>query len=362
MTTPIEFEDIRPYNAEEIPQVVGELAQDPLFKEAVSKVFPIPFEEIIAKALQCKSLLEIQKTFIYAFLKDILNRLSEGIDMQADCLDKSGNYTFVSNHRDIVLDAALLSEMMVDNGFDKTAELCAGDNLLATPWIKKAVRLCKGIVVKRGLGFREQLTCSKTLSNYIHYVITEKKDNVWIAQREGRAKDSNDFTQESILKMLSMGGGKNVRENLKELNIVPLTISYEFDPCDFLSMNTGIFGYKGHIHYQTGSSISKWIDELPQDIQKNDFFVAVTRHIDHVIHSNYRLYANNYIASDMLKEESRFASLYNDTEKKRFEDYLQKQVSRINIPDADHTFLIRKMLEMYANPLYNYLKAAEQEH
>lgn len=385
MTTPIEFEDIRPYNAEEIPQVVGELAQDSQFKEAVSKVFPYPFEAIIAKALQCKSLLEIQKTFIYAFLKDILNRLSEGIDMQADCLDKSGNYTFVSNHRDIVLDAALLSEMMVDNGFDKTAELCAGDNLLATPWIKKAVRLCKGIVVKRGLGFREQLTCSKTLSNYIHYVITEKKDNVWIAQREGRAKDSNDFTQESILKMLSMGGGKSVRENLKELNIVPLTISYEFDPCDFLkaqefqlkrdipgykktreddvlSMNTGIFGYKGHIHYQTGSSINKWIDELPQDIQKNDFFVAVTHHIDHVIHSNYRLYANNYIASDMLKEESRFSNLYNEKEKKRFEDYLQKQVSRINIPDADHTFLIRKMLEMYANPLYNYLKAAEQKH
>lgn len=385
MTTPIEFEDIRPYNAEEIPQVVNELAQDPQFKESILTVFPGPFEAIIARALQCKSLLEVQKTFIYSFLKNILSKLSDGIDMQADCLDREGNYTFISNHRDIVLDAALLSEMMVDIGFSKTAELCTGDNLLTTPWIKKVVRLCKGIVVKRGLGLREQLNCSKTLSRYIHYVITVKRDNVWIAQREGRAKDSNDFTQESILKMLSMGGDGNIYDNIRELNIVPLAISYEFDPCDFLkarefqlkrdipgykktrdedvnSMETGMFGYKGHIHYQAGAPINEWIETLPKDMPKNDFFAAITQHIDHVIHSNYRLYANNYIASDMLKEDDRFVHLYNETEKKRFEDYLQQQIGRIDIPDADHTFLKKKILEMYANPLYNYLKAAEQKH
>ena len=235
MTTPAEFDDIRPYNPDEIPSVVNELAQDPLFKEAISLALPdMPFEAVIATARQCKSLLDIQKTFVYSFLKNILAKLSDGIDMQADYLNRNENFLFISNHRDIVLDAALLSEMMVDNGFTKTAELCTGDNLLIVPWIKKLVRLNKGIIVKRALGLREQLVSSKELSRYIHFVITQKHDNVWIAQREGRAKDSNDMTQESIIKMLSMGGTGSIKESLSDLNIVPLTISYEFDPCDFL--------------------------------------------------------------------------------------------------------------------------------
>ncbi len=384
MTTPAEFDDIRPYNPEEIPSVVNELANDPLFKDAITQALPdIPFEAIIAKAKQCKSLLEIQKTFVYSFLKNLLAKLSEGIDMQADSLDRNENFIFISNHRDIVLDAALLSEMMVDNGFSKTAELCTGDNLLIVPWIKKLVRLNKGIIVKRALGLREQLVSSKELSQYIHYVITQKHDNVWIAQREGRAKDSNDMTQESIIKMLSMGGTGNPKESIMELNIVPLAISYEFDPCDFLkaqefqlkrdtpdykktrdddifSMKTGMFGYKGHIHYQAGESLNKWLECIPDDTPKNEFFTRIAHRIDHIIHSNYRIYANNYIAADMLKGEDNFKNLYSTEEKERFCQYLQTQLNRITLPQPDYTFLKQKMLEMYANPLYNHLKAKEQ--
>lgn len=385
MTTPSEFDDIRPYDPEEISQVVDELSQDPMFKEAITLAIPqVPFEAIIAKAKQCKTLLEIQKTFVYSFLKNLLAKASDGMEMQADFLDRKYNYTFISNHRDIVLDSAFLCENMVDIGFENTAEVCTGDNLLVVPWIKKVVRLNKGIIVKRALGIREQLVASKELSSYIHYVINQKKDNVWIAQREGRAKDSNDRTQESIIKMLNMGGKGTMQENIKNINIVPLAISYEFDPCDFLkakeyqlkrdnphykktsaddvnSMNIGMFGYKGRIHYQAGACINEWIDSLPADISKNDFFTAVAEHIDHIIHSNYRLFANNYIASDKLRQEERFKNLYTPEEEKRFEDYLQSQLQRIDLPEPDHTFLTQKMLEMYANPLYNYLSAAEQK-
>ena len=381
MTTPAEFDDIRPYNPDEIPSVVNELAQDPLFKEAISLALPdMPFEAVIATARQCKSLLDIQKTFVYSFLKNILAKLSDGIDMQADYLNRNENFLFISNHRDIVLDAALLSEMMVDNGFTKTAELCTGDNLLIVPWIKKLVRLNKGIIVKRALGLREQLVSSKELSRYIHFVITQKHDNVWIAQREGRAKDSNDMTQESIIKMLSMGGTGSIKESLSDLNIVPLTISYEFDPCDFLkarefqlkrdnpdykktrdddifSMKTGLFGYKGHIHYQAGASLNDWLETIPENTPKNEFFDLIAHRIDHVIHSNYRMYANNYIASDLLTGEEQFIHMYSSAEKERFTQYLQKQLQRIQLQEPDFAFLKHKILEMYANPLYNFLKA-----
>ncbi len=381
MTTPAEFDDIRPYNPDEIPSVVNELAQDPLFKEAISLALPdMPFEAVIATARQCKSLLDIQKTFVYSFLKNILAKLSDGIDMQADYLNRNENFLFISNHRDIVLDAALLSEMMVDNGFTKTAELCTGDNLLIVPWIKKLVRLNKGIIVKRALGLREQLVSSKELSRYIHFVITQKHDNVWIAQREGRAKDSNDMTQESIIKMLSMGGTGSIKESLSDLNIVPLTISYEFDPCDFLkarefqlkrdnpdykktrdddifSMKIGLFGYKGHIHYQAGASLNDWLETIPENTPKNEFFDLIAHRIDHVIHSNYRMYANNYIASDLLTGEEQFIHMYSSAEKERFTQYLQKQLQRIQLQEPDFAFLKHKILEMYANPLYNYLKA-----
>ena len=180
-----------------------------------------------------------------------------------------------------------------------------------------------------------------------------------------------------------MGGTGNPKESIMELNIVPLAISYEFDPCDFLkaqefqlkrdtpdykktrdddifSMKTGMFGYKGHIHYQAGESLNKWLECIPDDTPKNEFFTRIAHRIDHIIHSNYRIYANNYIAADMLKGEDNFKNLYSTEEKERFCQYLQTQLNRITLPQPDYTFLKQKMLEMYANPLYNHLKAKEQ--
>ena len=385
MQTPEEFSDIRPYESEEIGQVFDELAVDPQFREAMSQALPqVPFDAIIAKGKSCKTLLEFQLAFDYPFLKQLLQSTSTGIDFTPGDLDRQGSYTFVSNHRDIVLDSALLCLQLVDAGFRTTAEIAIGNNLLVYPWIKHIVRLNKSFIVKRAPGLREQLTCSRQLSGYLHYALSQKHENIWIAQREGRAKDANDRTQQSILKMMAMRGeGNSIREHLMQLHIVPLAISYEYDPCDCLkakefqqkrdnanykktqqndliNMRTGIFGFKGRIHYQASACLDTWLAQQPDSITNNELFEATAKHIDHAIHSNYRLYANNYIAYDKLKGGSRFAQLYTDEELHHFEDYLSGQIARIDLPSPDHDFLQHKLLEMYANPLINYLAAAEQ--
>lgn len=383
MTIPSQFDDIRPYTSEEMPAVLDALEKDPQFRTVVAALIPdTPFEAIMAKAHTCKTPLDFQKMFPYHLLGTNMQRHTDGTDMDAESLDKTRKYTFVSNHRDIVLDSAYLSKLLLDCGFKNTVEIAIGDNLLASPWIKNIVRLNKSFIVKRSLTLRQQLMASKQLSDYIHFAISQKEENVWIAQREGRAKDSNDCTQLSILKMMALGGEGQIVDRLKQLHIVPLSISYEFDPCDFLkakelqqkrdnpgfhktreddvfSMQTGILGYKGHVHYQAAACIDDWLDKLPADLSKNDLFAVVATHIDHEIHSHYRLYANNYIAYDRLTESSRFDTLYTETEKKRFDDYLVHQISKIDLPRADHDYLQHMLLTMYANPLINYLKAAE---
>ena len=216
---------------------------------------------------QCRTNLEFQKAFCYEFLHNLLAKASLGIDFDCQNIDLKCRYTFVSNHRDIVLDSALLHVELIDAGSDTTTEIAIGDNLLKLPWVKDIVRLNKSFIVERSLPMRQMLMASKRLSDYMHFVIAEKNDNIWIAQREGRAKNSDDRTQEAILKMMTMGGEGNIAERLKALHIVPLAISYEFDPCDWLkaremqlkrdvadwkkgpmddviSMKTGIMGYK----------------------------------------------------------------------------------------------------------------------
>ena len=281
--------------------------------------------------------------------------------------------TFVSNHRDIVLDSAFLDVMLIDAGYPTTVEIGIGDNLLIYPWIKRLVRMNKAFTVRRGLTPKEMLRSSQLMSSYIHFAVNEKKENIWIAQREGRAKDSDDRTQDSVLKMLAMGG------DLQNLNIVPLTISYEYDPCDYLkaqefqqkrddpkfkksrqddlvNMRTGIFGYKGHVHYHCAKPINSWLDDL-KDLPKKDYFNQLSERIDTQIHANYRLFPCNYIAMDELEGTQAFTSEYTDADKKRFHDYLEKQLAKIQLPDKDESFLRERMLTMYANPLRNYLKS-----
>ena len=378
-----EFDEIRPYNDEELPQIFEELIADPAFQKAATDAIPnVPFELLAQKIRACKSKLDFQETCCYGILWKIAADHTDGLTLDHTALpDKSKAYTYVSNHRDIILDSGFLSILLIDQGMD-TVEIAIGDNLLVYPWIKKLVRVNKSFIVQRALTMRQMLESSARMSRYMHYTINEKKQSIWIAQREGRAKDSNDRTQDSVLKMLAMGGEGDLIDRLMEMNIAPLAISYEYDPCDFLkaqefqlkrdiegykkttqddliSMQTGLFGYKGKVHFQTAPCINDKLEQLDRSLPKQELFSGISACIDRRIHGNYRIYSGNYVAYDWLNNTSEFADHYTSEEKQRFVTYIEQQLGKIKIPNKDEDFLRGKLLLMYANPLVNYLAACQ---
>lgn len=383
MNIPAEFDEIRPYTPEELPKIYEELIADPDFRNVISHAMPqIPFEMLAARMRQCKTNLEFQKTFCYDFLWNLAKKYSDGLTMDCSAiLDKNQSYTFISNHRDIILDSGFLSIMLVDNEMN-TVEIAIGDNLLIYPWIKKLARINKSFIVQRALTMRQMLESSARMSRYMHFSIAEKHESIWIAQREGRAKDSNDRTQDSVLKMMAMGGEGDLINRLRSLYITPVSISYEYDPCDFLkakefqmkrdipdfkktaqddlnNMQTGLFGYKGRIHFQIAPCINPMLESLDRNLPKQELFTHISAFIDKSIHAGYRLYPGNYVAYDLWKGDRRFASQYTEEEKKKFENYLSTQLDKIDLPDKDIPFLREKILMMYANPLINYLASRQ---
>lgn len=377
MKIPEQFDPIRPFEPDELPDVFDRLLQNEQFCSVLAYLYPdVPKEALAEKMHACKDNLDFQKTFCYGFLVQLLARLSKGCDIDIASLDTDSRYTFISNHRDIVLDSALLDKLLIDAGFNTTCEIAIGDNLLKLPWVKDLVRVNKSFIVERALSMREMLMASKRLSEYMHFVIAEKNDNVWIAQREGRAKDSNDRTQEAILKMMVMGGEGSIIDRLKQLHLVPLAISYEYDPCDYLkaaelqarrdnpcwqkgpmddvtSMQTGIMGYKGYIHYQCADCIDSYLDTIPADTPKTELFRLIADHIDRQIFAGYRLYPNNYVALDLLQGDSAHADHYTAEDKAQFEAYLKGQLDKIEMEGKDDAYLREQMLKMYANPAIN---------
>lgn len=384
MNIPAEFDEIRPYMPEELPAVFKELLADSSFQKAVTTVMPgVPIDGVALQLQQCKTNLDVQKNICYKLLKGIIANHSDGVTMDSAALQNHNcRYTFISNHRDIVLDSGFLSVMLIEMGFPTTVEIAIGDNLLIYPWIKKFVRVNKSFIVQRALTMRQMLESSARMSRYIHFAVTQKQENIWIAQREGRAKDSNDRTQESVLKMLAMGGSGDVIDRLKELNLMPLSISYEYDPCDYLkaqemqlkrdiegykktqqddliNMQTGIFGYKGKVHFHPAACINEEIEAL-RGLPKTEVFTQIARIIDKHIHSNYRLYPGNYVALDLMNHTEQYTAQYTTAEKEQFEKYLQEQIGKIEIPNKDESFLRECILKMYANPVINYLKAVQE--
>ena len=388
-----DFDEIRPYEAGEMQQAFRELLADRQFA-LVMKGFAPWMPKAVRNGLLklaftgVKTPLDFQSRFMKPVVRPIIRKHTDGCSFDDSQLRDEANiqqplshtqqrYTFLSNHRDIVLDSAFLDVMLVDNGYPTTVEIGIGDNLLIYPWIKRLVRMNKAFTVRRGLTPKEMLRSSQLMSRYIHYAVTEKKENIWIAQREGRAKDSDDRTQDSVLKMLAMGGEGTLIEKLRELNIVPLTISYEFDPCDYLkaqefqqkrdnpafkksrqddldNMKTGIFGYKGHVHYHCGTPVNKWIDELA-DLSKNEFFAALSQRIDTELHRHYRLYPSNFIALDILNGNTDHADNYTDADKRRFDEYINERIAKVELDNKDESFLRERILTMYANPAINKL-------
>ena len=374
-----EFDEIRPYHDEELPTIYEELITDPAFRQVAEAALPgIPFEALAVQMRACKTKQEFQVGICYNILKRIIREATQGVTFDNSAQpEKGGAYTYVSNHRDIVLDSGFLSMMLVEQGQD-TVEIAIGDNLLIYPWIKKLVRINKSFIVQRALTMRQMLESSARMSRYMHHTIRDKHQSIWIAQREGRAKDSNDRTQESILKMMAMAGEGDIISRLQEMNIVPLAISYEYDPCDYLkakefqqkrdnpdhkkttaddllNMQTGILGYKGRVHFCTAPCLNEQLEALDRSLPKQELFVRAAELVDRGIFANYRLYPNNYVAADLLDGDNHFASHYTVEDKQRFTDYLARQLARIDLPGKDEAFLREKLLLMYANPLRNQL-------
>ena len=378
-----EFDEIRPYEAGEMKQAFDDLLNDRQFNVVMKGFAPWLPKGLRNGLLRLaftgvKTPLDFQKRFMKPIVQYIIRKHTDGCSFDDGALAAYGvnvaheaRYTFVSNHRDIVLDSAFLDVLLVNSGYPTTVEIGIGDNLLIYPWIKRLVRMNKAFTVRRGLTAHEMLRSSQLMSRYIHYAVNQKKENIWIAQREGRAKDSDDRTQESVLKMLAMGG------DLRELNIVPLTISYEYDPCDYLkaqefqqkrdnpafkksrqddldNMKTGIFGYKGRVSYHCAAPVNTWMDELDTSLPKNEYFTALAHRIDRELHRGYRLYPCNYIAADLLAGKREYAANYSAADEQRFEQYLKGQLAKITIPDKDEPFLRERILTMYANPLINF--------
>jgi len=372
-----EFDEIRPYEAGEMKQAFEELLSDRQFQLVLNGFVPWLPKGVRNALLRLafkgvNTPLDFQLRFMKPVVKYIIRKHTDGCSFSDDSIahvDKSQRFTFVSNHRDIVLDSAFLDVKLVEAGYPTTVEIGIGDNLLIYPWIKRLVRMNKAFTVRRGLSLRETLTASQLMSRYIHYAVTQKKENIWLAQREGRAKDSSDHTQDAVLKMLAMGG------DLRELNIVPLTISYEYDPCDYLkaqefqqkrdnpafkksrqddldNMKTGIFGYKGRVVYRAAPPVNTWIDELA-DLPKTEYYKALAERMDREIHRGYELFPCNYIALDELNGNTANASYYTEADRQRFEKYLAGQLDKIQLPDKDLPYLRERILTMYANPVRN---------
>ncbi len=374
------FEDIRPLNQDEVQAAIEELLASEEFRHALRYVKPdLDWDQLSAAMRACKTKEQFKSTLAYDAVMTVAKKTTFSLTISGRSRLPEGKpaCTFISNHRDIVLDASFLNVMLYDVGYGMT-QVAIGDNLLIRPWIKTFVRLNNSFIVKRGVSVRQMLEVSGTLSAYINHTIKDTKESIWIAQREGRAKDSNDRTQPSVLKMLCMAGGKDIIGNLKSLNIVPVAISYEFDPCDYLkaqefqlkrdnpeyhktqrddllNMETGILNNKGRVHFTISQLINDQLDQLDPNMDRNELFAAVASIIDKEIYRHYRFYPNNYVAYDLLSGTRRFSDHYGLKDKKAFEEYLQKQLDKIVIPNKDENFLWKKILEMYANPLKNFL-------
>lgn len=378
---PEKFDGIRPYEDHELQEVIDRLFDDSSFSRNLKYLlghFPLWMFRLYLKLF--RTIDSFQAGVVIPWLNRILKKQSGSLDFDFDALAKDRqDVLFISNHRDIVLDSAILDRILL-NQKKHSAHIAIGNNLLIYPWIEMIVRLNRSFIVNRSAEAQELLESSRLLSEYISYVITERKMPVWIAQREGRAKDSNDRTQRSVLKMLAMSDSRSdVREALASLHICPLSISYEYDPCDWLkaqefqlkrddpayrkskkddldNMRTGISGYKGHIHYYTSGPIDDEIMKIDASLPRNVQLDRIAAIIDRHIFQGYRIYPCNRIALDMLRNSSSQSSLYTEEQKSRFISYIDGQIAKISIPNPDVPFLKNCMLTMYANPLINQIE------
>ncbi len=371
------FESIRPYEDHEVQKVFNRLKNEKYFLRLIGFLYPeIPPEKFMEKLMHIKTIRQFQEEVVSEYVKGVLKNTTKGVTVEGlNNLDANESYLFISNHRDIVLDPAILNILLFENGFN-TTEIAIGDNLLIYPWITDLVKLNRTFIVRRNVPFKQMMESSILLSSYIRFSLNQKKHSIWLAQREGRSKDGNDRTQVSLLKMLNISGEKNIIENFKELRMVPVSISYEYDPCDYLKavefqtkkenpdysktkdddllhMSTGLQGRKGRVHFAFGKPLEEEFNPIDAISVKNDKYNALAEIIDNHVHLNYKLYPGNYIAWDLLNDQEKFSDKYSEEEKQAYIKYVEDRVKMSGNKNPE--FIYDSILEMYANPLINQL-------
>lgn len=372
------FDDIRPYNDEEVPMAIQRIVASKGVGALLTPFLPQDEVEMILQALpNVKTVDEFQFAILKKLADGILHKAgAELYCKNIDVLQKFANYLFISNHRDIVLDPSFLNYILHVNGFS-TVEIAIGNNLLINPWIEDLVRVNKSFIVRRDVQGRELFMASQKMSEYIRYVVTEKNKNVWIAQREGRAKDSNDATQTALLKMLHMGAGKkSPTEGYRELHLLPVSISYEFDPCDvlkarelyfqsvgigytktaaddLLSMKWGILGLRGRVCYTFAPELNIGFIHKNSDLQTATDLLA--NEIDHKIYYGYELFPSHFYSFDKFHGVRRFDSFYSADTIDLFERILDEKILKLLPEFCDNHDFRMEVYRQYSNVLKNAL-------
>lgn len=370
------FDSIRPFYDSEVNQGICSVIQHPMMKALMNFTFPETEESVWMNQLKkTHSIRDFQVNFIYQSVQKVLERSSEGLTTSGyEKLDKHTPYLFISNHRDIILDTSLLNVSLYDHGLVMTAS-AIGDNLVKKDFLLKLSKLNRNFLVQRGLPPRELLQSSKLMAEYIAQLLLRENRSVWIAQREGRTKDGNDATHQGVLKMLAMGSDEDrVMQYFKKIKIVPVSISYEYDPTDalkmpqlmaeannekyikeknedFITLLSGIMGQKKRIHIHVGDVLDKELDWVESEFDNNNKQIqALAQTIDDSILSSYKLWPTNFIAYDLLHKTDRFSTHYTENEKSLFERRLEMKI------DANNQAMVESFLAMYANPVVNKMK------
>lgn len=370
------FDDIRAYKDEEYQPIMSNLMKvEPLMKAIQFYLPELTLAQLKNTLKSFETIQHFQSEMVCMMVGKIVNHSAKSITFKGlKTLSKTKNYLFISNHRDIVLDSALINYGLNLNNFN-TSEIAIGSNLLSIPWVKDLVRINKSFIVKRNVPKQEMLEASKTLSAYINYTLKEKKQSIWIAQREGRAKDGFDKTNPSLLKMFGLCTSEDLLTHLISLNITPVSISYEYDPCDYLKINEllkkqqgetyqksenednqhmvlGIKGYKGNINIYFDAPINDKIATLSHIKNRNDLLKEISEIIDCQIYKHYYLFPSHYVAYDLLHNSNKFEKQYTSEEKTTFINYVEKRL----VDFKGNTLAKEIFLKMYANPVINKFK------
>ncbi|MEC4004089.1 1-acyl-sn-glycerol-3-phosphate acyltransferase [Flavobacterium sp. SUN052] len=367
------FDAIRPFYDTEVNEAICASVNHPMMKAIMNFTFPELEDEIWKEQLKrTHSTRDFQCNFIYQALKQVLEKSSDGLSTSGfDKLEKNTAYLFISNHRDIILDTSLLNACLFEHGLVMTAS-AIGDNLVKRDFMNTLAKLNRNFLVQRGLSPRELLQSSKLMAEYIGQLLLRENRSVWIAQREGRTKDGNDATHSGVLKMLGMGSDEsNLMDYFKKIKIVPVSISYEYDPTDalkmpqlmaeakaeiyvkdknedFVTLLSGIIGQKKHIHIHVGDVLNSELDSISAEFDNNNKQIqALAQAIDDSILQSYKLWPTNYIAYDLLYKTNKYSSHYTEDEKSLFERRLEMKI------DCSNEIMVEGFLNMYANPVVN---------